>query len=185
MMKSATALGRYPAARPLTGEQVTEYHASRLLLLLYLSNRNHRVDGLTKLAKLDFFVRYPDFFARAAEHLGHGGQRACTGSVDSAMVRYRYGPWDPRYYQVLGFLEGRALITVAKKKKAFVFTLTDEGGRLAKKLIQSDVFRELTAHITSVKTVLGGKTGDAIKRLVYELFDEEVARLPLGEAIRP
>ncbi len=56
----------YPAGLPLTADQITEFHAARLMLLLHLCGVKNRIEGLTKLAKLDFFVRYPAFFLRAA-----------------------------------------------------------------------------------------------------------------------
>lgn len=58
-----------------------------------------RIDGLTKLAKLDFFARYPDFFLaarRAIEDKGASEPSAPSSSseaVESAMVRHHYGPW--------------------------------------------------------------------------------------------
>ncbi|MCU0694603.1 MAG: hypothetical protein MUF54_24755 [Polyangiaceae bacterium] len=70
VINSARSLGSYPAARPLTGDQATEFHAARLLLPLHLGSAKTSIDDLTKLAKLDFFVRYPEFFSRASTHLG-------------------------------------------------------------------------------------------------------------------
>ena len=101
------------------------------------------------------------------------------------MIRYHYGPWDPRYYHVLAYLEGRELVTVHRERKSFIFTLTATGTGIAHELASSDAFRELSNHIRAVKKVLGKKSGDWLKKLIYSLFDEEVARLPLGEAIQP
>lgn len=184
-MIPTTALDRYPAARPLTADQVTEFHAARVLLLLYLCGTKNRVVGLTKLAKLDFFVRYPDFFGRAAARLEKKAETAPTGVVESAMVRHHYGPWDTRYYQLLPYLEARELITVERDDQTFVFALTSAGLILAKRLAGESTYKDLCDHMKAVKKLLGGKSGDVLKKLVYELFDEEVAKLPLGQVIRP
>jgi hypothetical protein len=57
-----------------------------------------------KMAKLDFFSRYPDFFevARAAiaPSQSTAEQQETDDTVESAMVRHHYGPWDKRYYHV-------------------------------------------------------------------------------------
>jgi len=163
---------------------VTEFHAARLLLLLHLGSTSNRIDGLTKLAKLDFFVRYPEFFARAASYSGSGVALASSARVEAPMIRHHYGPWDPRYYQVLAYLEGRELVTVSKDRKAFVFTLTDNGISVARQLASNEAFQNLSAQIQAVKRIFGKKSGDTLKKLVYRIFDAEVAQLALGEAIQ-
>lgn len=182
------SLDRYPAGLPLTADQITEFHAARLLLLLHLCGIKSRIEGLTKLAKLDFFVRYPAFFQRAASHLEQQRDDQPTTAataVESAMIRHHYGPWDARYYQILAFLEGRELITVEQKKKTFIFSLTEKGADLAKQLTGKSAYKRLCGNMKDVKKLLGSKTGSALKNLVYQLFDEEVAKLPLGQVIKP
>jgi len=185
---SSISLGRYPAARPLNADQITEYHAARLLLLLRLCGTKGRtITGLTKLAKLDFFVRYPAFFNRAAAHLDESGSSIVHSDTvvnDSPMIRHRYGPWDPRYYQVLAYLEGRELLNVDKHDKAFVFSLTDKGHELAAKLAGESSFRELVEQMKKVKSIFGDKNGDWLKRLIYRVFEDEVAKLVRGQVIR-
>jgi hypothetical protein len=62
-MKMLRNLAARPAATPLAADDVLEFHAGRLLLLLSTcGGTTGAIGGLTKMAKLDFFVRYPDFF---------------------------------------------------------------------------------------------------------------------------
>ena len=184
-MNATTALDRYPAGLPLTADQITEFHAARILLLLHLCGVKNRIVGLTKLAKLDFFVRYPDFFQRAARHLEKQAVQTAVDTVESTMVRHHYGPWDARYYQILAFLEGRELIAVVRDEKTFIFSLTEAGFGLAKRLTGEPAYQDLCTHMKAVKKFLGNKSGEVLKTLVYELFDEEVAKLPLGQVIQP
>jgi hypothetical protein len=93
---------------------------------------------------------------------------------DSAMVRHHYGPWDPRYYQVLAYLEGRELITVEKEKKTFIFGLTDAGAQLARELASAPAYSDLVLHMRKVRGLFGGKSGDWLKKLVYRVFDNGV-----------
>lgn len=184
-MKRAVTLEGYPAGRPLTADQITEFHAARLVLLLHACGSNNRIEGLTKLAKLDFFVRYPSFFERVAKHLSPEAVTVPHQEIESSMVRHHYGPWDPRYYAVLAFLEGREVIEVSRNGKAYVFSLTPTGVNLAKRFEKDAPFRSLVSHMHAVKKLLGNKNGEALKKLVYEVFDDEVAQLQLGDVIRP
>jgi hypothetical protein len=184
-MNATTSLTRYPAGLPLTADQITEFHAARILLLFHLCGLKNQVVGLTKLAKLDFFVRYPDFFQRAARHLEKQSDQPAVSIVESAMVRHHYGPWDARYYQVLAFLEGRELIAVERHDKTFIFSLTGAGFGLAKRLKGEPAYQDLCTHMKAVKKLFGKKRGNVLKNLIYELFDEEVAELPLGQVIQP
>jgi DNA-binding PadR family transcriptional regulator len=149
-----------------------------------------RIDGLTKLAKLDFFARYPEFFeaARAAvapiELREVSTQDAPEDAVEAAMVRHRYGPWDKRYYQVLAHLESKKLITVTKEKNSYRIALTDLGRERARALANRASFAPLVERMRAVKKTFGAKSGSSLKALIYRLFDEEVARRPLGQLIR-
>ena len=182
-MKSFLQLGDVPAGEPLPADRITELHAGRLLMLLRYCGTANRIDGLTKLAKLDFFVRYPDAFNRMAAYLKKEA-RAATETVESPMVRHHYGPWDKRYYQVLPFLEARGLITVAQDRETIVFQLTEAGKTVAETLAQQPLFAKSRDQMAQVKKLLGPRTGSAIKKLIYEVFKVEVADRPKGELIR-
>ena len=116
-MKSLANLGNQPAGEPLLADEILELHAARLLLLVSICGTKKkatgfmRLDGLTKLAKLDFLTRYPDFYEKLAEYLGVQA-KAPLHDVESCMVRFHYGPWDERYYHILGYLESRGLLIV-------------------------------------------------------------------------
>jgi DNA-binding PadR family transcriptional regulator len=99
------------------------------------------------------------------------------------MVRFHYGPWDKRYYQVLAYLEGRELVTVSKEGSAFIFSLTPKGVQVAEKFRKASPFGELVAQMKAVKKVLGSKSGSKIKNLIYNMFEKEVGAKALGEPI--
>ena len=56
-MKSLRNFASQAAGLPLLADDVLEFHAARLLLLFRVCGTKDRIDGLTKMAKLDFFVR--------------------------------------------------------------------------------------------------------------------------------
>lgn len=182
-MKSVRALGRSPRSLPLPADDIVELHAARLLLLFHYCGSGEKIEGLTKLAKLDFFVRYPSFFERAARYLGKDIP-AESGQIESLMVRHHYGPWDKRYYQVLAFLEARSLITVKKRGTTYDFALMELGQKKAKTLSKSKPFAPLIEQMKAVKKLLGRKNGTQLKNIVYEIFDEEVKQRRLGDLIK-
>jgi len=182
-MKSYSKIWMYPESLAMPADEVLELHAARLLLLIKICGvKGEKISGLTKLAKLDFFVRYPGFFCEVARYLGIA-VTVKTAQVESSMVRHHYGPWDKRYYHVLAYLEAKSLVNVVKNKKTYEFVLSDIGKEKSAMLEESESFRELTEHMKLVKSTLGKKNGSALKNLIYEVFEKEVADRKLGEAI--
>lgn len=181
-MKSFAHIGTVPFGQPLSADDITELHAGRILLLLKYCGVSKKITGLTKLAKLDFFSRYPDAFSKIAEYLGHQVSSTIS-SVESPMVRHHYGPWDKRYYQILAFLESRELITIHKKEEAYVFELTPTGNDIASELAKHSEFSLQLEQMKKVKSILGAKSGSSIKSLIYTVFEKEVTNKPLGEII--
>jgi hypothetical protein len=187
-MKSARRLSQVPAGSPLLSDDLIEFHAARLLLLVAVCGTKSkgvtRIDGLTKLAKLDFFVRYPEFFNRISENL-EAEERSATDVIESSMVRHHYGPWDRRYYEIIPFLESCELLEVRKNdKNGFDFDLTSKGLEAVEKFKKDIAFAPLIAQMKQVKKVLGSKSGTALKTLIYKVFDEEVGRKSRGEVIQ-
>jgi hypothetical protein len=189
-MRSLNRVGARSVSLPLSADDIVEFHAARLLLLISICGIAGRIDGLTKMAKLDFFARYPDFFevARAAiapaSNLDSATRATADETVESAMVRHHYGPWDKRYYHVLAHLEAKRLITVTKDGSSYRLALTDLGRDSAKALAARSSFGPLAARMREVKKTFGSKNGTFLKDLIYRLFDEEVGRRPMGEEIR-
>jgi hypothetical protein len=189
-MKSLNRMGIRPVSLPLSADDIVEFHAARLLLLISVCGVAGRIDGLTKMAKLDFFARYPDFFeaARAAITPASAdievSEVETNFAVESAMVRHHYGPWDKRYYHVLAHLEAKRLIEVGKEGNAYRLTLSDLGKERAKALAVRPSFAPLVERMRQVKRTFGGKSGSFLKDLIYRLFDEEVGQRPMGQVIR-
>jgi DNA-binding PadR family transcriptional regulator len=182
-MKSFRNLSEHSFGTSILADDVLEFHAARLLLLFDICGTKGTIDGLTKMAKLDFFVRYPQFFNALCKKLGMEF-KSPKDEVESSMVRFHYGPWDHRYYQVLAYLRARNLLEYEKEGKKIVISLTEQGRSQAAELESSPPFQSLVAQMSTVGKVLGKKSGTQLKNLVYETFDEEVALLDLGEVIK-
>ena len=187
-MRSLANLGNQPAGEPLLADDILELHAARLLLLVAVCGTKKRgtkfarLDGLTKLAKLDFLVRYPEFFEKLAKHLGQDGTTSVR-AIESSMVRFHYGPWDDRYYHILAYLEGKQLLEVMREGSTYQFKLSGLGTSVAENLARSEAFGELVQHMQRVKGLVGKMSGTPLKALIYEVFGKEVVDRKLGEPI--
>ncbi|MEU9779631.1 hypothetical protein AB0H92_01335 [Streptomyces phaeochromogenes] len=157
------------------------YHEARVLLLIdRFTTAKKGLHGLTKLAKLDFLLRYPAMLERLLAEAGTGWPRGTepTGSerlaVESRMTRYKYGPWDQRYYSVLGSLAARDLITYAGTGMA-EFRITASGAIVAGTLTESAEWA-VVAQRTALLKKHFNKSGSALKTLIYERLPDAVDR---------
>jgi hypothetical protein len=187
-MKSVRNIDNISIGKPISSDELIEFHASRILLLIAicgkkdLERKQRKIEGFTKLAKLDFFIRYPEFFMKASYYLNKI-EKIKDITIESKMIRFHYGPWDKRYYEVLPYLQAKNLLEIQKNSSTYNFYLTDSGMVTAEKLMKSDSFIELVEKVKKVKEVFGSMNGTKLKELVYELFDEEVKQKKLDEII--
>lgn len=176
----------------VAAEKESTLHEARLLLLL--AGCSHRGDGsiggFTKLAKLDFFLRYPVYFERVVKKLRRRPpvvpmQPHEHDTVESKMIRFRYGPWDPRYRSWIGILTAKGLVAARAEGRASVhLTLTEKGKAVAETLAQSPEFADLAERANLVGQVAGQETGNRLKTLVYETVPE-IGGMTWGDQIEP
>lgn len=166
-----------------------DFHVARLLLLMAAAGgrSNKSVDGITKLAKMDFLLRYPSCLARVladlrpvdADKIPQREQQ----TIEAQMVRYRYGPWDGRYRRWIGLLVAKGLASTYLEGRTVHVKLTDAGRALAGTLANLDEFRSLNERSTLVARAVGGFTPTKLMKYIYQHFPEVVS-LRLGERIK-
>lgn len=173
------------------------YHQARVLLLVdaVASARGHqgKVDGLTKLAKLDFLLRYPalaptvlDALSPADPRLRLRDDESVTGQADveAPMIRYKYGPWDDKYYTIIGALVGRGLLRyVAGRRGSVALAPTPAGRDLAGRLAVTEEWNDVAERSGVIAESSAGMTGNALKTLIYDRLASLMDRR-LGEVIR-
>ena len=163
------------------------YHQMRVLLLVVAvassDGHSRKLDGLTKLAKLDFLVRYPGLASRVLDDLDAADRRLHTTrdddttEVEAPMTRYKYGPWDDRYYPVIGALVGRGLLRYGKGRRGSVaLAPTPAGRRLAEALASSEQWHDINDQCQAIAQAAGGLTGTALKDLIYRRLPELMDR---------
>lgn len=172
------------------------YHQARVLLLVaaVAAAKGHqgKVDGLTKLAKLDFLLRYPGLAPAVLDDLDPADPRMRLTAEDTTepaqaeapMIRYKYGPWDDRYYPVIGALAGRGLIRYAKGRRGSVALVpTAQGRALARQMAASGEWTDTAERCRAIADASAGMTGTTLKNLIYQRLASLMDR-PHREVIR-
>lgn len=172
------------------------YHQARVLLLVAAVSaepgHSRKLDGLTKLAKLDFLLRYPALAPAVLDRLAEDDPRmhidddevAAPTEVADPMTRYKFGPWDDRYYPVIGALVSRGLLRYAKGRRGSVaLAPTAEGKRLAADLVSEQIWLVTAQRCEAIAEASSDMSGNALKKLVYERLADLMDR-PHRELIR-
>ncbi|MDQ3956240.1 MAG: hypothetical protein M3285_11905 [Actinomycetota bacterium] len=179
-----------PLHRSVDPDDIVDFHAARVLILLEVcgaGERTRRIDGRTKLAKLDFFLRYPRFLHEAHRELGisHPSRsKSARPELEAPMIRYRYGPWDPNYPNYLAFLESRGLLRVVGTDVEG-YSLTRTGRQVAAELMRRPAFASIVSRAQSMLGNLSEWNGSQLKTFIYQRFSEEVEGLEFREVISP
>ena len=95
-------------------------------------------------------------------------------SVESEMVRYRFGPWDHRYRFYLNLLVGEGLIKVTSQGRKVIIALTDSGFSFANKLSTNPL---LEIYITRARVLKRhfDMTSTNLMNFIYNTFPEIVS----------
>jgi len=166
-------------------------HLGRLLILLAaFAGKDHlgTVDGLTKLAKLDFLLRYPVNLEKALSVRAHRGSEAKVqdyerSSIESSMVRYRFGPWDFRYRRFLNILAAKGLVRTTVEGRTVKIGLSTKGVESAAELSTSTTFEVLALRARLLKRHCD-LTATNLMNFIYDTFPE-LSSMRAGQAIEP
>lgn len=153
-------------------------HEARLMILLqaFADRGTGEIEGLTKLAKLDFLLRYPLLLERALRAKGRSVATVQVrehekNSVESQMVRYRFGPWDHRYRRLLNQLVAKELATVRLDGKTIHISLTQRGRAFAESISARSEFVDVARRASALRTHFD-LTATTLMRFIYDTFPE-------------
>lgn len=155
-----------------------ELHLARILILLnsFMKDDKAAVEGITKLAKLDFLLRYPSYFEKAMIERGLSPERLAISkqernTIEASMVRYRFGPWDHRYRRFLNTLAAKGMVTISISGRKISIDLTDEGIALATNISSQPEFHQLK-HRTEILSKHLDIGATKLMHFIYEIFPE-------------
>src|ERR1700733_6901781 len=176
-------------------ENEDDLHLARLLVLLgsadarktTLATKARAVEGITKLAKMDFLLRYPTCLERVLAKLDRDPELVAVQprertSIETKMIRFRYGRWDARYRRWLGLLSARGLVRLALEGNTIVIGLTDAGRILAGTLRETDLFKEIASRSDLTTKAVGSFSATRLKDFVYDAVPE-ISDMKWGEEI--
>ena len=169
-------------------ENSDEFNEARLMLLLRAAagaGRSQKpLDGIMKLAKMDFLLRYPNMLARALDAIAETKRSASKAAaaipeedrdtIEARMIRFRFGPWDPRYRRWLSILVAKGLAHVYHEGRTVKILLTEKGKDLAEQLANTEVFASLAKRAKVVNFAVGGMAPTRITSFVYKIVPELV-----------
>src|SRR5690606_34612711 len=93
-------------------------------------------------------------------------------TIESKMVRFRYGPWDYRYRKWIALLVGKGLLHAGVEGRTVKLWLTESGHQAAKALVDTPDLGDLGQRAKLVARAFGGTSVTALKNFVYETFPE-------------
>lgn len=156
----------------------------RLLLLIdTFTTQTGTLEGRTKLAKLDFFVRYPQYLSRALRIRRGIDEKFDVNpdAIEQRMVRYRFGPWDPSYFNILGRLIGRGLVETVPTRRGIAYRTTTIGRETALHLAAIPIWQDDVKRMRLLKQHFN-LTGTTLKQFIYDHFPE-VSKATWGEEL--
>ena len=167
-----------------------EVHLGRILILLNeFSGKDGKgeIEGLTKLAKLDFLLRYPVYLERAIRSEGLNTkfmliQEHERRSVESKMVRFKYGPWDFRYRKFINILVGKGLAYIHIQGRTIHLGLTEKGRATALDILNKENYSDIAERAKIVKRNFNFSATN-LMRFIYKTFPEIIS-LQYGQEIK-
>jgi hypothetical protein len=163
-------------------ERSDEFNEARLLLLLNAAaeGQPRPVEGIMKLAKMDFLLRYPGVLAKALNAVG--GQAAIEAAtsipasdkdtIEARMIRFRYGPWDWRYRRWLRILQAKQLAIIYKQGATTNIELTPKGRAVAQNLAETAAFKTLNDRAKAVHLAVGQMQATKVAEFIYKIVPE-------------
>jgi hypothetical protein len=160
-------------------EEADQFHLARLLILIRSAagGATKSIQGITKLAKLDFLLRYPAALIRVLESQNRTKAAAKIpeeerNTIEGRMIRFRYGPWDPRYRRWIALLVSRGLASTYHMGSTVHVKLTVAGEALADDFEARSEFAELGTRAKLVSQAVGSFGAKRLMNFIYEVIPE-------------
>lgn len=161
---------------------------ARVLFLISAFSAKPDAEGIVgwaKLFRLDFLVRYPDVMISVLKNRKISQRRLSavdiSGDIESRMIMYRWGPWDPMHYQYTASLYAGGLIDATREHRGMVFNATSLGNEITQSLARHDDWYVLNHRAQLARDYL-----DLSARRLTELIIEanpNVAQVKMREEI--
>lgn len=170
------------ARKAAQAELSDDLHMMRVLMLVAISGKwkgKKKIKGITKLAKMDFLLRYPNCLSVAIEKEGKSLSQFDIeiknhekDTIESKMIRFRYGPWDGRYRRWISLLKAKGLLNVYTEGKTVIVESTCLGQKFIEGLAESESHKEQYLRATAVVKTFGDFSATHLMNFIYDTFPE-------------
>jgi len=84
-------------------------------------------------------------------------------TIESKMIRFKYGPWDDRYRRWIGLLVSQGLVSVDFEGRTVFINLTEQGKQVANLFAADVAYQDLLERSQIVHKVFGSYSATKIK----------------------
>ena len=156
-----------------------DLHLGRLLILLKAfagKQQNGAIDGLDKLAELDFFLRYPVYLERSLPVRGKSSDKADVKdyerqSIEANTAYYSYKPWSVEYRRFISILVAKDLVSLDFETNIIKVTLSRKGSEVANSLSKKQSHSIIEQRASLLKQNFNLSPRNLIT-FIYENFPE-------------
>lgn len=135
---------------------------ARLMILIYHlcgETDKRKIDGINKLAKLDFLLKSPKFLQRGLLKQNSKSIISVTNeeskSIDAKTNAFRYLPWDENYRRLLNVLIARGLVRISFEKDDYFIHITTKGVELVETMKNDKYLKEFFNRSKVINTNFG------------------------------
>ncbi len=168
-------------------EKSNDLHILRLLILLSSQKSIKPISGITKLVKLDFLLRYPNCLERALKAIDYKKEinidEIERTTIESSMIRFKYGPWDSRYRRWISIMQAKGLILTYSKGKTVYVEITKKGIDLVNSIENHELYIKYIERSTIIMKMFNSKSASKLVEFIYEVFPE-LEEMKWGDQIK-
>lgn len=120
---------------------------------------NKKVEGVNKLAKLDFLLKSPSYLKKGLTklntHVTIDIKSFEINSIESKMNLYRYIPWDENYRKLLNIIIAKGLVNISFEKDDYFIQISQLGITIVEELQKDRYFKEFSNRSKIISTHFG------------------------------
>ena len=137
---------------------------------------NKKIDGINKLAKLDFLLKSPSYLKKGLTKLRTNItiniESFELDSIESKTNLYRYIPWDENYRKILNIIIARDLVNISFEKDDYFIQISHKGILIAEELKQDRYFKEFVNRSKIISTHFGSYSEGFLNSFFEKYFPE-------------
>ncbi|MDQ0090114.1 putative type IV restriction endonuclease [Paenibacillus anaericanus] len=160
-----------------------ELHIIRILVLIYTligAKKDKVTIELTKLAKMDFLLRYPSALDSALLNLYKQKDVSITeaekNNIETNILSFRFSPWSSDFRRLMVLLNAKSLIKWEQRGKYLDIYHTPKGIELFKEVLKFKEFESMIKQSQAIKTNISNLSGLKLDSLLSKVLTELTLR---------